>query len=321
MIPNTDVYTDFHSFTEMRREAREQSSDSVKQVAKQFESLFVQMMLKSMRDAVPEGGLFNSNQEKLYRDMFDKQLSMNIASGQGVGLAAVIERQLSRSDSVDVKPESLSVPARPLAMSVAPKQTNTTTATSVQLGSLEQAYMSPAEISSVEPVDWQQPEDFVRDLWPHALEAERELGVAAEVLIAQSALETGWGKYIHSLDNGDNSFSLFGIKADQRWQGQHVAVSTLEFKDGTMQREQARFRAYDSVGEAFADYVNFIQSNPRYQQALEHGFNPDAYARELQKAGYATDPDYASKIQRIRNSDLLQNRLSELKNTQHQPLT
>lgn len=321
MIPNTDVYTDFHSFTDMRREAREQSSDSVKQVAKQFESLFVQMMLKSMRDAVPEGGLFNSNQEKLYRDMFDKQLSMNIASGQGVGLAAVIERQLSRSDSLEAKSEPLPLPARPLAMSASPRQADVAKDAPVRLAALEQAYATSVEKIAAEPVDWQQPEDFVADLWPHALEAERELGVAAEVLIAQSALETGWGKYTHNMDNGDNSYSLFGIKADQRWSGKHIAVSTLEFKDGTMQREQARFRAYDSVGEAFTDYVDFIQSNPRYQQALEHGFNPDAYARELQKAGYATDPDYASKIQRIRNSDLLQNRLSELKNTQHQPLT
>lgn len=324
MIPNTDVYTDFHGFTEMRREAREQSSESVKQVAKQFESLFVQMMLKSMRDAVPEGGLFNSNQEKLYRDMFDKQLSMNIASGQGVGLAAVIERQLSRGESLDIQADSLSLPARPMTVPADVQNKIDAATTAVQLAALEQSYVAPVEkVNEVvaKPVGWQQPEDFVRDLWPHALEAERELGVDAEVLIAQSALETGWGKYIHSQDNGDSSYSLFGIKADQRWSGQSVAVSTLEFKDGTMQREQARFRAYDSVGDAFADYVDFIKSNPRYQQALEHGFNPDAYARELQQAGYATDPDYAHKIQRIRNSDLLQNRLSELKKTQFQPLT
>ena len=122
------------------------------------------------------------------------------------------------------------------------------------------------------------------------------------------------------MDNGQNSYSLFGIKANQNWQGQRNLVSTLEFKDGAMQREQAHFRAYDSVEQAFNDYAEFIQSSPRYQKALEQG-QPAAYIRELQRAGYATDPDYAAKIERIRTSELMKTQVSALKNIDHRPIT
>ncbi|MCW8955998.1 MAG: flagellar assembly peptidoglycan hydrolase FlgJ, partial [Gammaproteobacteria bacterium] len=154
-------------------------------------------------------------------------------------------------------------------------------------------------------INWEKPEDFIDDLWPHAVKAGEELGVSPDVLIAQSALETGWGRYTRSFDNGQSSYNMFGIKADQRWQGNTIRVSTLEYKDGAMQREQAQFRAYSSVAEAFNDYVDFIQSHPRYEKALESNTDAQAYARELQQAGYATDPDYARKIEQIRNSDLL----------------
>ena len=121
--------------------------------------------------------------------------------------------------------------------------------------------------------------------------------------------------------DGSSSHNLFGIKADQRWQGDRVEIVTREFRHGVMQQEQAEFRAYDSLPEALNDYVDFIRGNPRYQKALEHGYDAGAYARELQQAGYATDPDYARKIDRVRNSELLQNNLSELKNLTLPPLT
>ncbi|HEY9052560.1 MAG TPA: flagellar assembly peptidoglycan hydrolase FlgJ, partial [Gammaproteobacteria bacterium] len=266
---NTAIYTDFQGFTDMRREAREQSPEAIKQVAQQFETLFVQMMLNGMRDTLPEGGLFGSNEQRMYQDMFDKQVSMNVTSGKGIGLAAVIERQLGgnpHSDAMKSQPLDAYL-QRPL-MTYQPV---------VSLGAADVPYRSMGET----PVDdeftaWSSPEAFVNDLWPHALRASQELGVDAEVLLAQSALETGWGRHMRARDNGEASYALFGIKADQRWEGQSVSVSTLEFRDGTMQREQAKFRAYNSVGEAFADYVDFIKSSPRYQQALEKGYDPEA---------------------------------------------
>lgn len=307
------IYTDFQGFTDMRREAREQSPEAIKKVAQQFETLFVQMMLKGMRDTLPEGGLFGSNEQRMYQDMFDKQVSMNVTSGKGIGLAAVIERQLGgnpQSDAMKSQPLDAYL-QRPL-MSYQPV---------VKLAPADVPYREAGEVQSDEFTAWSSPEEFVDDLWPHALRASQELGVDAEVLLAQSALETGWGRHMRAKDNGEASYALFGIKADQRWEGQSVSVSTLEFRDGTMQREQAKFRAYDSVGEAFADYVDFIKSSPRYQQALEKGYDPEAYARGLQQAGYATDPGYADKIERIRNNDLLRTRLSELKNGAQAPLT
>ena len=311
MISRNDTYTDFQGFTELRREARQQTPESIKQVAKQFESLFVQMMLKSMRDAMPEGGLFGSDQQRMYQDMFDKQLSINISNGRGVGLAKVIERQLSP----EVKPVESQGELQDYLNNPLPAQQWVT-----RLSAIDRPYEAAVD-SLQQDAEWPHAEDFVDDLWPHAQQAGNQLGVDPQVLIAQSALETGWGQHLRKLDNGDSSYSLFGIKADSRWQGKTVSVSTLEFRDGTMQREQAQFRAYDSVAEAFRDYVAFIQDNPRYQQALEHGYDADAYARELQQAGYATDPDYAAKIQRVRNSELLQTRVSELKNGTKLPLT
>ena len=163
--------------------------------------------------------------------------------------------------------------------------------------------------------------EFIKNIWPHAQQAASKLGVDTDVLVAQSALETGWGKYVPKHTDGSNSFNLFGIKADQRWQGEKVETDTQEFRHGVMQHEKASFRSYDSVSDAFNDYADFIMSNPRYQRALEHGYDAEAYARELQHAGYATDPDYAKKINRVRNSDLLQSQVLDIKNSGNQPLT
>jgi flagellar protein FlgJ len=312
MLSDTAVYTDFQGFATMRKEAREHNPEAIKKVAKQFESLFMQMMLKSMRDTLSEDGMFNSKQQRMYQDMMDKQLSLNISMGQGMGLAAVIERQLAPQAEQSLPPPALADyfnrPVTPAAAVVA------------QTASLDNPY-TETKVSSIADVDWQRPEQYVRDIWPHAVTAATELGVDAEVLVAQSALETGWGKHTRRFDNGENSFSLFGIKANADWQGKRIFVSTLEFKHGTMQREQAYFRAYDSIGEAFSDYARFIQDSPRYQQALAKGYSAKAYAEELQRAGYATDPDYAAKIERIRGGESFKTQVSALKNGAKVPLT
>ena len=313
MQTRNDIYTDFQGFNALRHDAQQPNAESIKQVAKQFESLFVGMMLKSMRDSVPEGGLFNSQTERMYRDMFDKQLSLNIANGRGVGLAAVIERQLSQQTGG--KPAS----PQPNLLDVKPIVGAPSGARAFPCVSCVPEGAPTGQVNEQSP--WQSADDFVDSVWPYAVRAGKQLGVAPEVLVAQSALETGWGKNLRSRDDGSNSFSLFGIKADNSWHGDKVSVATLEFRNGTMQRERAQFRAYGSVGEAFADYVNFINSNPRYQQALERSYDPQAWASELQQAGYATDPDYADKIERVRQSTRVQDKLSEFKLIDNQPLT
>lgn len=310
MLPNIDTYTDFQGFAAMRRDAQQQSPEAIKQVAKQFESIFVGMMLKSMRDTLPEGGLFNSETERMYRDMFDKQLSLNIANGQGIGLAAVIERQLSQQTGVlPTSSESSGIDATSGVPSGA------------QITPCKSCAPEGAPAKDTHQTPWQSADDFVDSIWPYAVRAGNDLGVSPEVLVAQSALETGWGKQMRNAGDGTPSYSLFGIKADSRWDGERVSVSTLEFRDGAMQRERAQFRAYGSVAEAFDDYVDFIKSNPRYQLALAKSYDPQAWASELQQAGYATDPDYADKIERVRQSSAVQSKLFELKLSNPQPIT
>ncbi len=326
------IYTDFASLTRLKKGAREQSPEAIRQVARQFESLFVQMMLKSMRDTVPENEMFGSNAERTYRDMYDKQLSMNISEGRGIGLASVIERQLGG------EPEPLQTPgtaAEAMAQAMENYRARARPAqaidSGIELGRLSADSQFTRRVNPFAPASGvstdsrdsaeQRAEQFIRDVWPYAERAASALGVDTEVLLAQSALETGWGRHVPLKADGSSSYNLFGIKADQRWQGEQVEIVTREFRHGVMQQEKAQFRAYDSLPAALNDYVEFIRGNPRYQKALQHGYDAEAYARELQQAGYATDPDYARKINRVRNSELLQNKLSELKNLSEPPLT
>lgn len=320
--PDPALYTNFSGLTQLKKEAREQSPEAIKEVAKQFETLFVQMMLKSMRDTVPENELFGSNAERMYQDMYDKQLSSSIANSRGIGLANIIERQLGGKPADDLNENNIQdYISHPLNKVAAPDGIQS----AVTLHRLkEQSPLNFASITSDttnQQAAWQSADDFITDVWPHALRAADELGVDADVILAQSALETGWGKHLPMNADGTNSFNLFGIKADTRWSGNTVNVDTREYRHGVMQNEKAVFRSYDSVSDAVADYVDFIRSNERYQKALEHGYDAEKYAAELQKAGYATDPNYADKINRVRGNETLQSKVSELKIFNNEPLT
>ncbi|WP_439134338.1 flagellar assembly peptidoglycan hydrolase FlgJ, partial [Pseudomaricurvus sp.] len=139
-------------------------------------------------------------------------------------------------------------------------------------------------------------ESFKEHLLLLARKAAEALGVHGEVLLSQAALETGWGKHLIKDESGQNSYNLFGIKADSSWQGDKAVVSTLEYRDGVPVRERASFRAYSSFAESFQDYVSFIKNNSRYQEALKAASDAVEYVKGLQQAGYATDPKYADKI-------------------------
>ena len=165
------------------------------------------------------------------------------------------------------------------------------------------------------------PGGFVRMLMPHAERAAQQLGVAPEVLLAQAANETGWGRAVPKHADGTPGYNLFGIKADARWQGARISVPTLEFDNGIAVRKPQAFRAYDSYADSFNDYVDFLRSNPRYQDVLSKAGDAAAYTEGLQRAGYATDPQYASKLQSIMASPALQQALAALKNPESRPLT
>ena len=282
-------YTDLNGLAALKRGARDRSPEALRETARQFEALFLQMMLKSMRDAAGsnEDSLLDNDQTRFYREMYDKQIALKLSQGGGIGLADVVYRQLGGEPGTAAATASATVVppgfSQRLAAVTAVPESPSATATSVV---------------SDQRVDWrpESPQQFVEDLWPHARRAGKELGVNPGVLIAQAALESGWGK--HQIRFGDErpSFNLFGIKADGRWDGERVGVSTLEYRDGVAQRERAEFRAYESIGAAFDDYVDFIQSNPRYGEALAAAGSEQGYVTGLARAGYATDPRYADKI-------------------------
>jgi flagellar protein FlgJ len=171
-----------------------------------------------------------------------------------------------------------------------------------------------AEVSEVQArhSGWQSPEQFVADIWPQAQKVASALGVSPALLVAQSALETGWGKHTMKFEDGRNSYNLFGIKAGADWKGAVLNRSSLEYRNGVLHNEFAQFRAYASPADSLADYVNFIHSSPRYRHALEQAGNDQAYIREIQNAGYATDPQYASKVIGILEGEVLQNSLQTL---------
>lgn len=148
------------------------------------------------------------------------------------------------------------------------------------------------------PLQFNSPAEFVSGVWPMAQQAAAEIGVQPEVLVAQAALETGWGKYIIEGQQG-SSFNLFNIKADNRWAGDYIGKNVLEYRDGVAIREQSRFRAYNDYQHSFSDYVQFLQSNPRYSEALKNTTDANKFVEKLHQAGYATDPAYADKIKRI----------------------
>lgn len=303
---SSSVYTDFHGLSQLRADVRNETTDeSIEQVARQFESIFTQMMLKSMRDASPaEGGLFDNDQSKMYSEMFDKQIALTMSEGKGIGLKEMLMRQLGTTSTVAEGDDVMTLNPLPARMPEKHAIESSPIASKVEYRA--------AQINS--------PREFVDEMRDDAQRAAAVLGVSPEVLISQAALETGWGKAIIQDPNGNNSHNLFGIKADARWQGERVAVPTIEYENGVASKQIHMFRAYDSYAESFDDYANFIQSNPRYENALSVAAIPQQYLAGLQQAGYATDPEYASKINRIMEHDVVRATPPPVQDSGYQPL-
>ncbi|VXC07335.1 Flagellar rod assembly protein/muramidase FlgJ [Luteimonas sp. 9C] len=310
------------------------SQPRIREAARELETQFAHMLVKSMRSTTSGDPLGGDN--STYRDMYDQQLAREITKGKGLGLASQIERQLQRStgEAVDEVPldtrvpGTITAPALPLAQpagmtlglrpagelsnagrsalpSAAPGGTlslaSTRSGVSLQALPLPSMTAPPADAAfdAGLALDASSPEAFVQSIWPHAQKAAAELGVPAKALVAQAALETGWGRRLAG-EKGVNSNNLFGIKAGNRWSGESVRTGTHEYVDGVRQTEQARFRAYGSPAESFADYTRLI-GNDRYAAARGTGDDVHRFATALQRAGYATDPRYAAKLTAIAN--------------------
>lgn len=326
-VNNADVYTDFNGLAKLKNDARKESPEALKEVAKQFESIFINNVLKGMREAKLAEGILDNDQSKFYNDMYDQQLAVHLAGKPGIGLADLIVKQMRKEEPED-KQEKLET------------EDFLNRSSSADKGSIQHTHAgdAPAAAKPVPPVSEYQDgavtissyphdtsklnqditpitakgesagpitttEQFVRQLQPYAEQAAKELGVEPKAILAQAALESGWGKSLIKTRDGESSFNVFNIKADKSWQGQQAKVSTLEFDHGVAQKVNAGFRTYGSFKESFNDYVDFIKSNPRYQQALKQAGNTQRYMHELQQAGYATDPRYAEKVMSIYQSN------------------
>ncbi|GAA6134908.1 flagellar assembly peptidoglycan hydrolase FlgJ [Oceaniserpentilla sp. 4NH20-0058] len=361
-IGNTYNYNDLASLNAINTLGREKEDEALKQVAHQFESMFVGMMLKSMRDAnavFEEDNPLSSNESKFYRQMFDDQLALSMSQGEGIGLASSIYRQLK--DQFDVKSDDDTKPTIdiPIRQYQGPNPFSTIKpnldlqqfnpeAKGIELNETKAA-IAPLNESPVKPKTlktdftpseelivpnsqplsiqlqtketgpitkqsaFQNPEEFVAALWPVAQSVGEEMGVEPKAIMAQAALETGWGKYIIHKGDGNNSHNLFGIKADHRWDGDVAKVSTLEYRQGIAKKEVAPFRVYESYEHSLKDYAEFVQNSERYQTAIKQGETVKGYSEGLQNGGYATDPKYAEKIQRIAHGDVLAQAIAQAK--------
>ena len=312
-LQSVNTWTDLSGFNALRQSAQADSKAALPIVAKQFESIFTQMMLKSMRDANFGDPLFDSQAGDAWQGLFDQQLSVNLSSqGHGLGIAELLVRQLGGKEAPPVVPAA-----------VAPAEQAATTAPTddwqKRLVSVASAARSAGQAISKWVPDSAQ--EFVRELAPHAMQAARKLGVSVRAVLAQAALETHWGTRMPTSGNGGSSNNLFGMKAGGSWDGKRVTVPTLEFEEGVSVRRKAQFRAYDSPADSFADYARLVGDNPRYAEALGKGDDVLGFARGLVSGGYATDPAYASKIAAIANSPVMRQALAALKNVVATPTT
>jgi flagellar protein FlgJ len=267
------VYGDFAGLQKLKASARSNDPGALRQVAQQFEALFARMMIKSMRKAIGTDPIFGSDQAQTYQSMFDDQLSLDLTRGKGLGLTDMLMRQLRGAGAGAAAAEPAAATPRPAHPLTAAPLTSVTPAAS----GAERA-------------------QFVRSVWPQAQQAAAQLGVHPVSLVAQAALESNWGRSVPRAENGDSSHNLFGMKATPAWGGAAVTATTQEFQNGGAAAVQAAFRSYADPATGFRDYVALLSRNPRYREALNSGTDTGAFARALQKGGYATDPDYASKV-------------------------
>jgi flagellar protein FlgJ len=315
MIPSSDLSgkfaLDVSGVEALKREARTDPDKALRSAAQQFEALLMQMMLKSMREAADVGASTDSQDGKLYKSMLDQQLSIALAK-RGLGLADTMVQQLSRGGSTQAADPSATDPAEapaPAGEPFAPRARATPAAIpgAAPGMSLAPVATAPAGVASADLP--QTARDFIGRLWPHALEASRATGIAPHFILGQAALESGWGRGEIRMPDGNSSHNLFGIKAGRGWQGAVADVATTEYVNGAPIKTMERFRAYGSYAEAFKDYANLLAANPRYAHVLNERVDAAAFARGLQQAGYATDPNYADKLTRVITGAIMRNGL------------
>lgn len=301
------VAFDANSLNDLKQAARENSPEAIKGVAKQFEAIFMNMMLKSMRDASPQDNPFDNEQSRTFTTMLDQQLSTNLAN-KGLGLADVLARQLSKNgygatntmeQAVTDKPDAYdkhtdsgnSLISNPFSNNAASVNKKNSGNVISPINNNTPLFKPLSENSSAS--------DFQKRMVHHAEAASRETGVPAHLMLGQAALESGWGKRELKGSDGTPSNNLFGIKATGNWNGKIVEATTTEYINGIKQKRIEKFRAYDSYADSFKDFANLMRNNPRYENVMANLQDVKGYAQAMQKAGYATDPNYAEKLANV----------------------
>ena len=322
--PGARFALDPASLNELKRKSRdgggEAQGKALRQAAGQFEAVFMNMLLKSMRESLPKEGVLDSESTRSFTGMYDMQIAQKLAD-KGVGLADMIVRQVEARSG----PQPVAAGRSPGTSSGAPEGVlpaagqgagrNTVISTVDKLKALTteaqragramsagaaSASASSTEIrGSAKGAAAGAPQEFVQRMWESAKSAEQSTGMPAQFILGQAALESGWGRREIRHADGGSSHNLFGIKAGAGWGGPTVKAVTTEFVNGVARKSTETFRAYASYADSFADYARLINNNPRYAAARNAGADASVFARSLQTAGYATDPLYAAKLTRV----------------------
>ena len=284
---------DAQALNGLKRDAASDPQGNLKQVAQQVEGMFVQMMLKSMRAALPQDGILSSDQSRLYTSMYDQQIAQQM-SQKGLGLADMMVKQMSNANAVPSETAGTS----PMALDDEVLRTLPNQALEQMIRRAVPKAPSAAPLSLNNG-------NFVARLSTSARVVSQQSGIPHQLIVAQAALESGWGQREIPAADGSPSYNLFGIKAGGSWDGPVTEITTTEFEQGAAKKIKAKFRVYGSYVEAMADYVKLLTNNPRYA-GVANARSPEQAAQALQQAGYATDPQYASKlvsvIQQMKNA-------------------
>jgi flagellar protein FlgJ len=293
------TYTDPNGLAALKKDPH--SPQAIGAVAQQVEALFLQMMLKSMRDATAAVGESDNNETSLYQDLFDKQVSLTMSQHQDVGIGALLRRQLGGDSSALTGTTATSGAAvRTAAGGIA-----RVIAAAAQAGATRWAQGDELTTDTADASSLQTPLQFVNQVLPGILRAAQSLNVSPLGMLAQAALESDWGRRMARTADGSLSNNLFGIKAGDDWNGARATADTVEFEAGVATPRRTAFRAYDSIEDSIGDFAKLLGSSPRYRDLLAAGGSAQAYIQSIAGSGYATDPDYGRKLSQILNSGSL----------------
>ncbi|HEX5047629.1 MAG TPA: flagellar assembly peptidoglycan hydrolase FlgJ [Gammaproteobacteria bacterium] len=301
---------DINGLAELKQSAAREDPKALAAAAVQFEALFIGMMLKSARDATLGSGILDSQQSQQYLELMDQQVALELAQHGGFGFGKLIMDQLAPDSGAGGEHAGADGNGAAYPLSARAFRARAASVAAPSASAAASAGASAAEGT---------PESFVARFLDDATTAANALGVEPRLLLAQAALETGWGAAAPRHADGTPSNNLFGIKAGSSWRGARVAQWTVEHEDGVATRKRADFRAYGDASDSFADYVRLIGSSPRYAAALEQAHDPEGFARAVTAAGYASDPHYAEKWLSIYHGDMLGGALDGLKTAGSEP--